>query len=110
MTLPKRLRRFRCRPAILALALVLGACGGEFEGDYSDERGVSRYAFGPHGRVEITAMGISFEGEYELERDRVVVRGPNGTLVFHRREDRLEGPMGLVLYRAEALHETGDLE
>lgn len=89
------------------LALLLGACDAAFEGEYRDELGVSHYAFASDGRVRISAMGASFDGEYELDGDRVVVRGPNGTLVFHRQDDRLEGPMGLVLYPAETMKNSG---
>ncbi len=90
------------------LVLVLAACGGGgVEGTYRDELGVSEYRFDGGGTVEIAAMGIIVDGEYEEKKDQVIVHGPHGTLVFRKEGARLVGPMGLALRRIDDT-EKGD--
>lgn len=92
------------------VALLLSACGnGGIEGTYRDELGVSEYRFDGDGAVNITAMGVVFNADYEERKDRVIVHGPHGTLVFRREDARLIGPMGLVL-RPVAMSGKGEGE
>jgi hypothetical protein len=93
----------RRRASLLAsLLLVLGAAGcggGGLAGEYRDPRGVTGYEFEPGGRVFISVMGTMTAATYELDGDRVLITGPEGTTVLLRRGEELEGPMGLALIR-----------
>lgn len=93
---------FHARPgwtiaALFSVALLLAACGGGMQGSFEDELGVMRYEFRTDGSIVMTVMGASFEGEYEIDGNRITVVGPNGRLNLRRDGDALIGPMGLVL-------------
>ena len=50
----------------------------------------------------MTTLGIQSAGEYEIDDDKVIIRGSNGNVVFQLKEDdTLIGPMGLVLSKTE---------
>lgn len=84
----------------LALVLWLGIAGcarDELRGTYEDELGMTRYEFRGDGRVHVSVLGTTVLAEYRLDQDKVLVSGPQGTLVLSRRNNELHGPMGLVL-------------
>jgi len=83
----------------LLMSGLLTACGSGLEGTYEDEAGLSSYEFHPNGTVDISVFGATVRGDYEVEKDRVLITGPQGTIVFVRKDDALEGPMGLQLQR-----------
>ena len=83
----------------LLLAAGIAGCGEGLSGEYRDPRGVTGYEFEPDGRVFISVMGTMTAATYELEDDRVLIDGAEGTVVFMRRGENLEGPMGLELIR-----------
>jgi len=84
------------------LMLLLTACGSGLSGQYSDNSGIMQYDFKTNGKVYVTTLGIQSAGEYEIDDDKVIIRGNNGNIVFQIKEDdTLIGPMGLVLSRAE---------
>ncbi|MCC5862093.1 MAG: hypothetical protein JJT93_09315 [Gammaproteobacteria bacterium] len=86
---------------VLTASLVLVACGrDELRGRYEDELGMTRYEFFGQGQVHISVLGTTVVAEYRLDQDRVLVSGPQGTLVLTRHDDQLHGPMGLVLKRS----------
>lgn len=87
--------------AAATLAGILGACGQGISGTFEDEMGISRYEFTRGGRVYMSVMGVEAAGEYEIEGERIVLEGPNGTMVLHRSGEDLEGPMGLKLIRKD---------
>ena len=87
---------------VLALWLGLAACAREeLQGTYEDELGMTRYEFRGNGRVEVSVLGATVLAEYRLDDDKVLVSGPQGTLVLTRRNEELHGPMGLVLVRRD---------
>ncbi|HZD51496.1 MAG TPA: hypothetical protein VE175_00480 [Woeseiaceae bacterium] len=94
----RRARRKAFAPA-LALGSLLAACGSGFSGEYEDELGTTRYEFTADGRVYMSVLGIESVGEYEVDGKRVVLSGPNGSIVLSRDGDELIGPMGLKLHR-----------
>src|SRR5690606_42059033 len=51
--------------------------------------------FHSNGKVDISVFGATVRGDYKVEKDRVLITGPQGTIVFVRKADALEGPMGL---------------
>lgn len=86
---------------LLASGAMVAACGKGFSGEYLDEMGISQYEFTRDGRVYMSVMGIESTGEYEVDGERVVLRGPNGTMVLSRDGEDLVGPMGLRLTRQD---------
>lgn len=86
---------------IWPLLLVVSACGSSFSGKYTDAAGISEYEFRNDGKVYISVFGATASGTYEVDRDRILITSPQGTVVFARDKDRLIGPMGLELERLE---------
>lgn len=85
---------------VFAAWLGLGGCArDELVGTYEDEVGMTRYEFQGEGRVHVSVLGTTVVAEYRLDDDKVLVSGPQGTIVLTRRNDELHGPMGLVLAR-----------
>lgn len=84
--------------SLIALAsLSLGACARSPVGTYADASGATRYEFRPDGQVFISVLGTTVSAAYEANPERILVSGPQGTVVLLRKEDRLQGPMGLEL-------------
>lgn len=83
----------------LALAAPLASCGGSITGEYQDELGTIRYEFRGNGRVYVSVLGIESAAEYKVDGQRILLSGPNGSLVLSREGDELVGPMGLRLHR-----------
>lgn len=75
--------------ATLAFAAAAAACGGGIEGIYSgkDTGFLDRLAFKSGGKVELTFMGMTKEGTYELEGDKVKITNGGETHIFTRLED-----------------------
>lgn len=94
----KRGRRTAIAPA-LVLGSLLAACGGGLSGKYEDALGTTRYEFTGDGRVYMSVLGIESAGQYEVDGERILLSGPNGSLVLSRDGDELIGPMGLKLRR-----------
>lgn len=95
----------KCRRAVmgsLLASLALAGCSqADLVGTYEDELGMTRYEFRGEGRVHVSVLGTTVVADYLLENDRVLVTGPQGTLVLTRRDDNLHGPMGLILTRRD---------
>lgn len=87
--------------SLLALLALAGCSQAELAGTYEDELGITRYEFQGEGRVNVSVLGTTVVAEYLLENDKVLVTGPQGTLVLTRRNDTLHGPMGLILTRRD---------
>ena len=84
------------------LVLLLTACGSGLSGQYSDNSGIMQYDFKSDGKVYVTTLGIQSAGEYEIDDDKLIIRGNNGNMVLQIKEDdTLIGPMGLVLSKTE---------
>jgi len=84
------------------LMLLLTACGSGLSGQYSDKSGIMQYDFKTDGKVYVTTLGIQSAGEYEIDDDKLIIKGNNGNMVLQIKEDdTLIGPMGLVLSKTE---------
>jgi hypothetical protein len=84
------------------LVLLLTACGSGLSGQYSDNSGIMQYDFKSDGKVYVTTLGIQSAGEYEIDDDKLIIKGNNGNMVLQIKEDdTLIGPMGLVLSKTE---------
>ena len=85
--------------AFLTTAFALTGCGNELSGTYTDDAGVTLYAFANNGDVKISVLGTNVDAEYHLDGNKVLVSSAQGTVVLTRRDNRLYGPMGLELVR-----------
>lgn len=94
-------RPLRLLVGLAVVSLLLSACDSGLSGKYGDEMGIIEYEFDADGTVYMNAMGTRVAGEYEIDGDNVIVHGPHGNLVFELQEDRLVGPMGLILGRKD---------
>jgi hypothetical protein len=101
ITRPYLTRACGIRAVQLALLLLLTGCSSGLSGEYTDENGIMSYEFQTDGKVFMKMMGMQFAGEYEIDENKVIVKGPNGNLVFEREGDILKGPMGLQLKKKE---------
>lgn len=86
---------------LLALLALAGCSQADLVGTYEDGLGITRYEFQGEGRVHVSVLGTTVVADYLLENDKVLVTGPQGTLVLTRRNDALHGPMGLILTRRD---------
>jgi len=82
---------------IIGISLLVAACDKGMEGTFQDELGVMRYDFKSDGKVEMTVMGATVVGDYEMDGDHITVTGPHGQIGLERSGNILKGPMGLVL-------------
>lgn len=101
------------RLIVLALATqLLAGCGtdSDLDGVWSDERQTTRYMFRPGGRVDISALDSTVEADYSIDGERLIITGPQGTVVLKILDGRLEGPMGLVLHPAGSTHQFPEPE
>jgi hypothetical protein len=80
----------------LVFACALAGCGGGFSGSYEEESGLGRLEFQDDGTVYLSLLGVTVAGEYELDGEHVIVKGPNGEQVLRRNGERLEGAPGLT--------------
>lgn len=85
---------------------VLWGCGPRVAGVYVDASGATQYEFRPTGEVFISVLGTTVSARYEENAERILVSGPQGTVVLIRKHDRLEGPMGLELRPAERIQKS----
>ncbi|MCC5886958.1 MAG: hypothetical protein JJT88_11050 [Gammaproteobacteria bacterium] len=92
--------RIRLISMVLTAVIALAGCGrDDLLGTYEDDLGMTRYEFRGKGQAHLTVLGTTVVADYHLDGDRVLVTGPQGTLVLTRRDDRLYGPMGMELKR-----------
>lgn len=86
------------RSAVALLASVMNSgCAPSPVGVYADSSGATQYEFRPDGQVYISVLGTTATAAYEANRERILISGPQGTVVLLRKADRLQGPMGLEL-------------
>lgn len=88
--------RIRSLITVAALAILWG-CGPRVAGIYVDASGATQYEFRPGGEVFISVLGTTVTARYEVNAERILVSGPQGTIVLIRKNGHLEGPMGLEL-------------
>ncbi len=95
--------RAACALALIAcLTPALSGCNEPVRGTYVDVGGLTRYTFAQDGTAHIQVMGTVASGEYLIDGRRVILSNAQGTVVLTRHGDRLIGPMGLMLWPADA--------
>jgi hypothetical protein len=85
-------------PALL-LALACCACAPSLAGTWASETGNGSLELRPDGKAYMTTFGGTVACTYEIDGDRVLLKGPNGTQVLTRSGDRLEAGLGLSFVR-----------
>lgn len=79
-----------CGLVMVVGTVLLGGCGG-LSGEYGGEGCPFELDFRGGGKVHVTFLGMETQGTYEVDGDKVTVRGEDAPLaVFTRRGDRLE--------------------
>ncbi|MFI0545556.1 MAG: hypothetical protein ACH34Y_01365 [Brachymonas sp.] len=82
---------------LLALSVLLAACGAKIDGTYADEMGVTSYTF-KSGKVIVSALGMGTEMDYKVEDNKVKITSPQGTMVMDILADgSIQGPLGMTL-------------
>ena len=79
----------RCGGVVLAASITLVGCGGGLDGVYRPEGGAGFFEqieFRSGGKVEITFMGTTKEGDFEVDGDRVRITVSGDTQIL-----RLDG-------------------
>jgi hypothetical protein len=100
MQAPNPVARARTWVIPVLLALYLGGCGRGMSGIYQAPDGLVTLEFEDDGEVYVTAYGGgTFQGEYELDGARVIVKGPLGSQVFTQEGDQLSDGAGLTLVK-----------
>jgi hypothetical protein len=99
VTRPVRLKlaRWAALTALLlapALAVVLMR-GGEVQGEYTQVDGPGKMVFRGERVYITTALGITFASRYELDGNRVIIRGAAGSQVFTRDGGTLDAGLGI---------------
>jgi hypothetical protein len=96
-TTPNRPRVHALRALLLALWLC--ACGPEMTGTWASESGEGSVEFRSDGKAYMTTFGGTVACTYEVDGDRVLLKGPNGTQVLTKSGDRLEAGLGLCFVK-----------
>ena len=82
---------------VLALSVLLAACGAKIDGTYADDMGVTTYTF-KSGKVIVSALGMGTEMDYKVEDNKVKITSPQGTMVMDILADgSIQGPLGIKL-------------
>lgn len=83
---------------LLGLAGLLAACGPNLEGVYKDDLGLQKYEFQGNGTVYVSTMGVTREGVYEVEDNKVKITKDGETIIYDLNEDgTIKGPLGMTL-------------
>lgn len=83
--------------ATLALALMAAAVAGcdGLSGEYAEVNGPGKLEFKGSKVYVTTVLGMTFVSEYEVDGDRVIIKGAGGSQVFNRTGDTLDGGAGM---------------
>src|SRR5262245_1960054 len=79
----------------VAVAMALAACGPGMSGKYAEVDGLGALEFKGRKVYVTTALGTTFVAEYEVDGDRVIIKGAGGSQVYTRAGDRLDGGLGM---------------
>lgn len=81
---------------LIALTILLTACGPRISGTYADGMGLTSFTFKSSDTVAMTTMGIETELNYKLEDGKVKIGSDKGSMVLTLLEDgTLQGPMSI---------------
>ncbi len=73
-------------------------------GIYATQDGARSLEFRANGTVYVTVFGGTFEGHYQLDGNRVIVKGPGGAQVYTQHDDRLDAGFGVQFERVDEAH------
>ncbi len=105
--------RFACHRVITSLALpliilmvstTLTACDDRLAGTYEESSGWGRLEF--RGDTVYVTMGVAdttFAAEYELDGDKIIIKGPGASQVYTiARDGSIEGGLGMRYVKKQA--------
>ncbi len=84
---------------LLAAAFVISGCEDRMSGVYALPNGTGSMEFKTDGTVYVEMLGMIFAGEYTVDEQRIIIKGPNGSQVYTLNGDHLEGGLGMVFIR-----------
>jgi hypothetical protein len=87
--------------ALLGTVLVLSLAPGStrLSGRFGEVGGPGKMEFS-RDRVYVTSLlGMTFAAEYEVDGDRVIIKGSGGSRVYTLHGDTLDGGVGLTFVR-----------
>jgi hypothetical protein len=70
-------------------------------GVYASDSGAGALDFQSDGTVYVTLYGGTFAGKYEVDGERVIVKGPSGAQVYVKTGDSLDGGFGMTFIKDE---------
>jgi hypothetical protein len=68
-------------------------------GTYKDDAGIGSLEFQDDGTVYVTMLDMTVVGEYEIDGDRIIIRGPRGAQVLTRNGESLTSGPGMTFLR-----------
>lgn len=80
---------------VLAVGAILLSRGGGLSGTYADASGAGSMEFRGSKVYITTVLGTTYVSTYELDGDRVVIKGAGGAQVFNRHGATLDGGVGM---------------
>jgi hypothetical protein len=80
--------------ALIAVGLLIPGLH-RISGEYDQVEGGGRLEFRGSRVYVTTVLGMTFSTSYEVDGDRVIIKGGGGAQVYTRRGDTLDGGMGL---------------
>lgn len=104
---PARRRALSGLTVLLTATALSAGCGGGLTGVWASSAGPGSLEFRRDGTVDVTVYGGTFAGTYEVVGKRVIVVGPNGSQVYTRCGDLLDGGHGAILVKARRRGRVG---
>jgi hypothetical protein len=79
---------------IVVMMLIAVGCGGSLSGKYEAANGVLSVEF-TSGKAHVSTLVMTFEADYEVQDDKVILKMPAGSMVLTRNNDgTFDGPFG----------------
>jgi hypothetical protein len=88
-------RRARAAGFWLLAALWLAGCSARLSGTYSEVGGAGRLEFRGAKVYVTTVLGTTFVTPYEVDGNRIIIKGAGGSQVYTLDGDTLDGGMGM---------------
>jgi len=84
---------------VLLVVLLLASCGDGVAGTYAAPDGNGSLELRDNGKAYLTLFGNTVASEYEVDGDKVILKGPLGSQVLTRKGKDLVGLMDMTFTR-----------
>lgn len=91
---------------VLALLLLLSACGSKLDGEYAIKNGALKLNFEQGGKFTVTNLGeIVNEGTYKISGNNLFVEGKGGTkdTFLIQKDGSIRTPKGIVFIKNDSI-------